>query len=286
MIGRRRGECTLVTSTLVFWWGVCLVIQSAERMFLVATTVTREPATADTLATTLRAGFRADLMGAAGGIVIAVVLGLVIGAGLAITKRWRKGRAVLGSPWKAGITIGAVGVALLILVVATADMAYYRYSRQRVDIVFLESVIDVFSPATHARPDSSLVGRQAAAQLADGARWVGYAATFAGAMAMAIVAWWLAFTRAAEPLLCRCIAAARGASRLHWCWRWSPRAPVSTANQVRSLPRFNRELDVLHAGPESVLVHLGYPVSQAIEVRVAGTEARCCGRCRRRRPSE
>ena len=177
-------------------------------MFLVATTVTREPPTAATLATTLRTGFRADLMAAAGGIVIAVVLGLVIGAGLAVTKRWRKGQAVVRSPWKAGITVGAVMVALLMLSVATADMAYYRYSQQRVDIVFLESVIDVFSPATHARPDNSLVGRQTAAQLANVAWWVGYAAAFAGAMATAMVAWWLAFTRAVEPLLCRCIAVA------------------------------------------------------------------------------
>jgi phosphoglycerol transferase MdoB-like AlkP superfamily enzyme len=196
-----------LSSTLVFWWGVCLVIPSAERMFLVATTITREPPTAATLATTLRVGFRADLMGAAGGIVIAVVLGLVIGAGLAIAQRWRKGQAVPGSPWKVGITVGAVVVALLMLAVATADMGYYRYSQRRVDLVFLESVIDVFSPPTRAHLDSSLVDRQSAAQLADGARWVGHAATFAGGTAAAIVAWWLAFTRVG-PLLRRCIAAA------------------------------------------------------------------------------
>src|SRR5258706_9398572 len=206
----RRDRLAVVVSaprslglTLVFWWGVCLVIQSAERLFLVATTITREPPTAATVATTLRAGFRADLMGAAGGIIIAVVLGLVIGAGLTIAKRWRK-----GSPWKVGITVGAVVVALLMLAVATADMGYYRYSQQRVDLVFLESVIDVFSPPTRAHLDSSLVDRQSAAQLADGASWVGYAATFAGAMAAAIVAWWLAFTRAVGPLLRRCLAAA------------------------------------------------------------------------------
>ena len=194
--------------TLVFWWGVYLVIQSTERLFLVATTITREPPTAATLATTLRAGFHTDLMGAAGGIVIAVVLGLIIGAGLAIARRWRKGQAVSGSPWKVGITVGAVVVALLMLAVATADMGYYRYSQRRVDLVFLESVIDVFSPSSRARLDSSLVDRQTAAQLSDGARWVGYAATFACAMAAAIVAWCLAFTRTVGPLLRRCIAAA------------------------------------------------------------------------------
>src|SRR5260370_42142228 len=93
--------------TLVFWWGVCLVIQSAERLFLVATTITREPPTAATLATTLRAGFRADLMGAAGGIGIAVVLGLIIGAGLALAKRWRQGQAVSGARGTVRKTRGA-----------------------------------------------------------------------------------------------------------------------------------------------------------------------------------
>jgi phosphoglycerol transferase MdoB-like AlkP superfamily enzyme len=197
-----------LSSTLVFWWGVCLVIQSAERLFLVATSIPREPPTAAALATTLRAGFRADLMGAAGGIVLAVVLGLVIGAGLAIARRWRKGQAVPASPWKVGITVGSVVVALLMLAVATADMGYYRYSQRRVDLVFLETVIDVFSPPTRAHLDSSLVDRQTAAQLADGARWVGYAAAFAVAMAAAIAAWWLAFTRLLGPLLRRCLAAA------------------------------------------------------------------------------
>src|SRR5260370_18718198 len=91
----------------------------------------RERRPAATLATTLRVGFHADLMGAAGGIVIAVVLGLVIGAGLALAKRWRKGQAVPGSPWKVGITVGAVVGALLMLAVATAAMGYPRFSQRR-----------------------------------------------------------------------------------------------------------------------------------------------------------
>ncbi len=259
--------------TLVFWWGVCLVIQSAERLFLVATTITREPPTAATLATTLRAGFRADLMGAAGGIVIAVVLGLIIGAGLAIAKRWRKGQAVSGSPWKVGITVGAVVVALLMLAVATADMGYYHYSQRRVDLVFLESVIDVFSPPTRARLDSSLVDRQTAAQLSDGARWVGYAATFAGAMAAAIVAWWLAFTRAVGPLLRRCIAAAPRTS-----------AAVLVLALFATGTSFDREsrLEVYRVSIVSSTYYMlaqnpfwsiSDTLDQVIGARVAGTEA-------------
>src|SRR6266851_1071753 len=201
--------------TLVFWWGVCLVIQSAERLFLVATTITREPPTAAILAATLRAGFRADLMGAAGGIVIAVVLGLIIGAGLAIAKRWRKGQAVSGSPWTVGITVGAVVVALLMLAVATADMGYYRYSQRRVDLVFLESVIDVFSPPPSCRTAPGGLGTRPRSR----APWP--RPSWHGG--------WRSRGRSG-----RCCAAAsrrhRGPVRPCWCWRCSPRAPVSTAS--------------------------------------------------------
>jgi hypothetical protein len=257
----------------VFWWGVCLVIQSAERMFLVATTIPREPPTAETLATTLKAGFRADLMGAAGGIVIAVVLGLLIGAGLAIATRWRKAPAVSGSPWTVGITVGAVVVALLVLAVATADMGYYRYSQRRADLVFLESVIDVFSPPTRAHLDGSLFDRQTAGPPAAGARWVGYAATFAVAMAAAIVAWWQAFTRAFGPLLRRCIAAAPGTS-----------VAVLVLALIATGTRFDLEsrLDVYRVSIVSSTYYtlaqnpfwsLWDTLEQVIGARVAGTEA-------------
>src|SRR5260370_39555612 len=53
-------------SALGFWWCLCLVIQSALRMFLVAMTTTREPPTAAPLARTQRAGCRTELLGAAG----------------------------------------------------------------------------------------------------------------------------------------------------------------------------------------------------------------------------
>lgn len=276
----RRDRLAVVTSaprslssTLGSGWGVCLVIQSAERLFLVATTIPNEPPTAATLATTLGAGFRADLMGAAGGIVIAGVLGLVIGAGVAIAKRRRKGHEVPGSPWKVGITVGAVVVALLILAVVTADMGYYRYSQRRVDRVFLESVIDVLSPPTHARLDRSLVDRQTGVQLADGAGWVGYAATVAGAMAAAIVAWWLAFTRAVEPLLRRCLTAAPRTS-----------AAVLAVALFATGTRFDLEsrLDVYRVSIVSSTYYtlaqnpfwsLWDTLEQVIGARVAGTEA-------------
>ena len=206
--GVRSGAPRSLTSTLVFWWGVCLAIQSAERVFLVATTVTSEPPTAATLSKTLGAGFRADLIGAAAGIVIAVVLGLVVGAGLAVAKRCQRGRAVVGSPWKRGIAVAAAVVALLMLAVTTADMVYYSYSQQRLDRVFLEDVAGVFVQAADAQLASSQVGRQAAVHLGDSARWAVYMAAFAGTMAAAVALWWFGFARAVGPLLCRCITAA------------------------------------------------------------------------------
>ena len=259
--------------TLVFWWGVCLVIQSAERMFLVATTITREQPTAATLATTLRAGFRADLMGAAGGIVIAMVLGLVIGASLAIAKLWRKGQGVPGSPWHVGITVGAVVVALLMLAVVTADMGYYRYSQRRVDLVFMESVIDVFSPPTRARLDSSMVDRQTAAQLADGARWVGYAAAFAGAIAAAIVAWWLAFTRVVGPLLRRCIAAAPWASVAMLVLALIATGTSFDLESRLEVYRVSLVSSTYYMLAQNPFWSIWDTLEQVIEARVAGTEA-------------
>jgi hypothetical protein len=176
-----------LTSTLVFWWGICLAIQSAERVFLVATTVSREPASAATLATTLGAGFRSDLGAAASAIVIAVVLGLVGGAGLAVARRWGIGREIVGSPWKRGIAVATVVVTLLLLILTAADMGYYGRTQQRLDLAALEAVAGVFV--------------QTAVALGKSAGWALYVTAFACTMAAAIALWWFAFTRAVEPLL-------------------------------------------------------------------------------------
>src|SRR5438874_10679823 len=89
-----------LTATLVFWWGAFLIIQSAERLFLIATTLRQEWPSAATLGKTLATGFRTDLIGAAAGIVLATGVGLLVGAGVAIVRRWRTRRAPVWTAWK------------------------------------------------------------------------------------------------------------------------------------------------------------------------------------------
>src|SRR5205085_3612532 len=125
-----------LAATIVFWWGAFLIVQSAERLFLVATTVGQERPSAATLAKTLLTGFRADLIGAAAGIFVAIVLGLLIGAAVALLRRGRVRRADARPPWTRGIWAGGFVMALVMLAVTTVDMGYYHYSGQRLDLVF------------------------------------------------------------------------------------------------------------------------------------------------------
>ena len=78
---------------------------------------------------------------------------------MALVRRWRNRRADLGSAWKRGVWADALVMALVMLAVTTVDMGYYHYSGQRLDLVFLEYVSDVFTQATDAQVASSQVGR-------------------------------------------------------------------------------------------------------------------------------
>jgi hypothetical protein len=260
-------------ATIVFWWGVFLVIQSAERLFLVATTLGREWPTAATLAKTLATGFRADLIGAAAGTVVATGLGLVIGAGVALVRRWRNRRGDLGSPWTAGVWAAGLVMALVMLAVTTVDMGYYHYSGQRLDLVFLEYVSDVFAQATEAQVAGSQVGRQTAAELGERSKWAVHVAAFAAFMAVSVAAWWFAFTRGLGPLLRRCETAAPWVSRV-----------VLALGLVWTGTGFHREasLEVKRVSISSSTYYtlaqnpfwyISDNVQNMVETRVAGTEA-------------
>lgn len=199
---RWLGRPSSLSLTALFWWGIYVSIQTAERLFLVATSLAQERPTAATLAKTLTTGLRADLIGATAAVVIATVLGLILGAALAGVRRWRNRRGP-GSPWTNGVWIGGLLIALVLLAVMTVDMGYYRYSGQRLDLVFLEYVSDVFAQATEVDIAQSQVGRQTAAEFGDGSKWAAHVAGYAAVMAACVAAWWLAFARGIGPLVRR-----------------------------------------------------------------------------------
>ena len=199
---------------LVFSWMLLFVIQQAERLFLIATSLRDEPPGRAVLMATLTTGFRADLVVATFGALAAVVLGVLVGAGLACVRRSRGPSARSGSPWRPGLLVGAALVAAVVLAVTIADMGYYHYSGQRLDLVFLEYLSDVVAQASGGEVAGSQVGRQTAAELAEGDRWAWFVAAFLLAMVAACGAWWLVFTRALNPALHRWETAAPRVSTL------------------------------------------------------------------------
>src|SRR5919108_167362 len=261
-----------LAATIVFWWGAFVIIQSAERVFLIAATLGQERPSAATLAKTLLTGLRVDLIGAAAGILAAILLGLLVGAAMTLLRRWRRRRPDVGAPWTRGIAVGGLLMALVMLAVTTVDMGYYHYSGQRLDLVFLEYVSDVFAQAGDAQVGGSQVGRQTAAELRERSKWAMHVAVFAGFMALAVGAWWLAFARWIGPLL----------------RRWERAAPVVTGivivlGLVGSGTGFQRE-GSLEAQRVSISSSTYYTLAQnpfwyiagnverAVETRVAGTE--------------
>jgi hypothetical protein len=211
--GGRRAPWSFRTIVL-FTWVLLFVVQQAQRLFLIATAIAGEPPTRATLMATLITGFRADLIVATFATLAAVMLGLLVGALLAAAGRWRGPRARLRSPWRRGLVAGSAVTGLVVLAVMTADMGYYRYSQQRLDLVFLEYLSDLLAQASEADVASSQVGRQTAAELQEGGKWGGHVAAFLTAMVAACAAWWLAFTRAVAPALRRFESAAPRTSSL------------------------------------------------------------------------
>ena len=262
-----------LATTIVFWWGLFLVIQSAERLFLVATTLGREWPTAATLAKTLATGLRADSICAAAGTVVAIGAGLVVGGGVALVRRWRSHRGKVGSSWTRGVWAAALVVALVMLAVTTVDMGYYHYSQQRLDFVFLEYVIDVFAEATDAQVASSQVGRQTAAELGERSKWAAHVAAFAGFMAASVTAWWFAFARGLGPLLRRFETAAPRTSAVVLALGLAGSTGFQREATLE-IQRVSISSSTYYTLSQNPFWYLSANVQRMIEARVAGTEAK------------
>ncbi|HEY3097970.1 MAG TPA: LTA synthase family protein [Methylomirabilota bacterium] len=259
-------------ATIVFWWGAFVIVQSAERLFLVATTVGQERPSAATLSKTLLTGFRADLIGATAGILIAIVLGLVIGAAVALFRRRRIRRGDVRPPWTRGVWVGGLVMALVILAVTTVDMGYYHYSGQRLDLVFLEYVSDVFAQAGDAQVAGSQVARQTAAELRERSKWAMHVAAFVASMALALGVWSFAFARWMRPLLHRCEMAAPWVTAvvlalgLVWTGTGFQREASLEAQRV------SISSSTYYTLAQNPFWYIAANVERAVETRVAGTE--------------
>lgn len=192
--------------TLVFWWLLLVVIQQGQRVFLLLNVLSREAPGARLLLRTLVTGVRADFVTASFAIVGALGLGL-----LAASVLW-----LLPSPRLAGSFarryVRAVGVAaglitLLCFLIQSVDMGYYLYSGQRMDFVLFEYFGDLIGQTREGAVVGSQVGQQTAAELREIGKWTARAGGYLAVEAVAVAAWWLAFSRLIAPALAAWYAA-------------------------------------------------------------------------------
>jgi Sulfatase len=196
--GRSIGSLS-IRRAVVFWWGLFLIIQQAERLFLLSETVSIEPPTAALVASTLIVGLRADLIVATIGVVLACLLASVVWA---FHASWRRllGLMRARDAFRYRLTGAFLVVALLLIAGLAIDMGYYGYSQQHLDLTFFEFVDDLFVPSGEQINQAAI---EAKAQLAETPRWTARLAVFIGAEFCALLIWWHAFRRAIEPALAR-----------------------------------------------------------------------------------
>ena len=184
---------------VVFWWGVFLIIQQTERLFLLTETVSFEPPTWELMTSTLTVGLRADLIVATIGVALACLLAGVRWA-FHVSRRRMLSVTPVRKAFRSSMLGGFLVVALLLMAGLTTDMGYYGYSQQHLDLTFFEYVDDLFAPSGE---QTNQAAAETAAQLTQMRRWAARLALFIGAEFSTLLIWWYAFKRIIEPALAR-----------------------------------------------------------------------------------
>ena len=188
-----------IRQAVVFWWGLFLTIQQAERLFLLPETVALEPPTPALIASTLIVGLRADLIVATIAVALACLLAGVLWA---FHASWRRlfGLPKARDTFRGRMTGAFLVVSVLLMAGLSIDMGYYGYSQQRLDLTFFEYVDDLFAPSG-AQTNQAAVETEA--QLKEMPRWALRLALFIGVEFTALLTWWYSFKLIIEPALAR-----------------------------------------------------------------------------------
>ncbi|MFQ5932414.1 MAG: LTA synthase family protein, partial [Nitrospiraceae bacterium] len=203
-----EGSLQSFRRVLVFWWLLFLVIQQAERLFLLPEAIASETPSLSLLVKTLATGLRADLITATIAVLLALLLTGAVGIMRAAAARWFRVTTEAGAHRRALMgSCGAVG--LLLMALLTVDMGYYGYNQQRLNFVFFEYLGDLFVQARggavtteHATMGDQAI-RQSTAELGEVKKWGGRLVGFFLMQAVAIGGWWVLFRRVIEPGLTR-----------------------------------------------------------------------------------
>lgn len=203
MMPRWAGAGTSIRKTVLFWWILFVVIQTAERVFLLGDALEQETPSAALLLKTLVVGVRGDFITA----TFALVLALAGATGTVLVRHtWaslRQSPEVLARAFRPTLHVSAGLVGLLLFALLCVDMGYYGFNRQHMDFVFLEYIGDLFTPTTTTGGTNAQAMQQTSAELGAAGKWAWRLAWFLALQAVGIGLWWWSFSAAVVPALDR-----------------------------------------------------------------------------------
>ncbi|WHZ25177.1 MAG: Sulfatase [Nitrospira sp.] len=203
MMARWTEVRSSIRKSVLFWWILFVVMQTAERVFLLRDAIAQETPTFSLLLKTLAVGVRGDFITA----TFALLLGLA-GAGawaLLINgwSRWRRAVRPFALSFTRALHVGCSLSGLVLFLLLCVDMGYYGFNRQHMDFVFLEYLGDLVSPAATPEETNVQAVKQTGAELEAGGKWATRVALFLAVQAIGIGLWWWTFSAAVVPALSR-----------------------------------------------------------------------------------
>jgi len=192
-----------IRKSVLFWWILFVVMQTAERVFLLRDAVPQETPTLSLLLHTLAVGVRGDFITA----TFALLLGLGgAGAWALLSNGWSRWRGSVRPfllSFKGALHVSCAAWGLLLFLLLAVDMGYYGFNRQHMDFVFLEYVGDLVSPAATPEETNVQAVQQTGAELESGGKWAWRVVLFLAVQAVGIGVWWWGFSAAVVPALSR-----------------------------------------------------------------------------------
>lgn len=192
-----------IRKTVLFWWILFVVMQMAERIFLLRDAFAQEIPSAAVLLKTMAVGVRGDFITA----TLALVLATIGASGWALLRQgWNCLRRSAGSfalSFRPALHVSCFLFGVLLFILLSIDMGYYGFNRQHMDFVFLEYVGDLFAPAATADVTNAQALKQTGAELEAGGKWAERVALFLCIQVVAIGFWWWCYSALVVPVLFR-----------------------------------------------------------------------------------
>lgn len=203
MMRRWTGAGESIRKTVLFWWILFVVIQMAERLFLLGDALEQETPSVPLLLTTLVVGVRGDFITATFALALALTSA---GGWTLLSHKWddlRRSSTLCARAFHRAFSVSASMVGLLLFVLLCVDMGYYGFNRQHMDFVFLEYIGDLFAPATTTGGTNMQAMQQTSAELGAAGKWAWRLTCFLALQAAGIGFWWWSFSSAVVPALDR-----------------------------------------------------------------------------------